>query len=99
MRKSSSLYRTETPRDVETFYRVKKGYLGLGLCDYCAAQASYGHAHGFAVVEPPRPGCIEIVETFDFAAPNGWRKASRERLREGRRRASAPRPITCGTWG
>lgn len=99
MTRSGSLCRTETLNDVETWQRVKRGYVGLGLCDYCAAQAAYGHAHGFAAVEPPRPVCAEIVQEFDFQAPNGWRKASRERLAAGRRRALNPRPVTCGRWG
>lgn len=71
----------ETYAECRTFERVAKGYARLGLCDVCAAQASYGHQHGFRAVLPPCQLCLETVETFDYHAPNGWRKASKEHLR------------------
>lgn len=71
----------ETPGQVAAWEQVKSRYLRLGLCHYCAAQAAYGHACGFATVEPPRPGCLPVIQGFEFDAPNGWRKASKERLR------------------
>lgn len=71
----------ETRSEYLEFERVRNGYERNGLCDVCAAQASYGHQHGFAVVMPPCPLCASVVRTFDFPAPNNWRKASRTRLR------------------
>lgn len=82
-----SLHTPETPGQARAWEEIKRQYLRLGLCHYCAAQAAYGHAHGFAWVERPRPGCLPVVATFEYEAPNGWRKASRERLR-GRSRSS-----------
>jgi hypothetical protein len=73
----------ETRSEYLEFERVRNGYERNGLCDLCAAQASYGHQHGFAVVMPPCPLCLSVVHTFDFPAPNRWRKASRTRLRRG----------------
>lgn len=73
----------ETKSEYLEFERVRNGYQRNGLCDACAAQASYGHQHGFAVVMPPCPRCLSVVNTFEFSAPNKWRKASRTRLRRG----------------
>ena len=75
--------RPETRSEYLEFERVRNGYERIGLCDVCAVQASYGHQHGFAVVMPPCSLCASIVRTFEFPAPNRWRKASRTRLRRG----------------
>lgn len=37
----------ETPRQVETWQRVKNRYREAGLCNGCAGQAAYGHQMGF----------------------------------------------------
>lgn len=73
--------RPETVSEYLEFERVRNGYERNGLCDVCAAQASYGHQHGFRVVLSPCTLCVAVVETFEYNAPNGWRKASRRRLR------------------
>lgn len=80
----------ETYAECRAFERVAKSYARLGLCDTCAAQASYGHQHGFSAVNPPCPLCASTVTTFDYSAPNGWRKASKARLRRPTMWSSGP---------
>lgn len=84
-----SLHKPETPGQAAEWDRIKNQYVTTGLCSRCAAQAAYGHSHGFAVVVPPCAGCVAIVARFEHAAPNGWRKASRGRLRGTSTRSSA----------
>lgn len=87
--RSQSLTVPETPGQAASWEQIKGQYLTTGLCSRCAAQAAYGHAHGFAVIEPPCSDCLSIVATFEYGAPNGWRKASRDRLRAASTRSSA----------
>lgn len=84
--------RPETVSEYLQFERVRDGYERNGLCDVCAAQASYGHQHGFRVVLRPCTLCVPVVKTFEYDAPNGWRRASRSRLRRPRMWASLTSP-------
>lgn len=77
----SNLHEPETPGQVKEQQRLQRQYVRLGLCPRCADQAAYGHSLGFTVIEPPCPDCLSTIEQFDLARPNGWRKASRARLR------------------
>jgi hypothetical protein len=69
-----SLFQAETLRQAQTFETYKGHYVAAGLCFYCAAQAAYGHQHGFPVVEQPRHReCAEVILTLPVPQVNRWR--------------------------
>lgn len=69
-----SLRKSEGLRQAARFETYKNRYASIGLCHYCAAQAAYGHQHGFSAVEQPRHReCWEIVEGLPNAEVNAWR--------------------------
>lgn len=71
-----SLFEPESPRQVQTFDTYRHRYGSLGLCQDCAAQAAYGHQHGFSVVEQPRHvECWEVVKGLPDPEVNEWRSA------------------------
>jgi hypothetical protein len=80
----------ESATQAATWQTTTTRYIALGLCPRCAAQAAYGHQLGFSRVEPPCADCLSVVEGFDMEKPNGWRKASRERLRNALTGALSP---------
>lgn len=93
---------TETPTAAASWERRKARYLRAGICHGCAAQAAYGHAHGFAQVHPPCGSCRPVVATLPVPAANGWRKtAGRKPPADLRARGTgrcavpphAPRPV------
>lgn len=98
-RAPNSLNTPETPGQERSWAEFKNQYLRLGLCHRCAAQAAYGHAHGFAVVEPPCPDCLPVIQGFEFERANDWRKASKERLRGGSMSSSAVDGLPVGAEG
>ena len=64
----------ETLRQARRFDERATQYRRALGCDPCAAQAAYGHQHGFADVHRPCTACQPIVGTFPVPAVNGWRK-------------------------
>ena len=76
----------ETPGQAHAFQGRLNRYRIAGLCDACAAQAAYGHLHGFSQVHPPCKLCRSIVSEFPKVKPNGWRA-----LDLGRAQAISPR--------
>lgn len=69
----STLTRPETQREAVAFGTRRNRYAGAGLCDVCAAQAAYGHAHGSRAVQAPCTRCAVVVSTFPSPKRNGWR--------------------------
>ena len=69
----------ETDGEARSFQRYVHRYLTRGLCHRCAAQAAYGHQHGFNSVHAPCAGCRDLVSTLPVAKPNGWRSDPRKR--------------------
>lgn len=63
----------ETVWQAQTFEKYKNRYVIAGVCHYCAAQAAFGHQHGFGQVEPPRSCCAEVVAGLPVEKSNGWR--------------------------
>lgn len=68
-----SLFKPETVRQARTFDTYANRYQSVGLCDYCAAQAAFGHQHGFSVVEPVGDCCIAIVSRLPKSEHCCWR--------------------------
>lgn len=69
---TATLTRPETPNEARHFTIRRNTYALMGLCDVCAAQASYAHAHGASLVEPPCPDCTHTVASFPNPKGNGW---------------------------
>ena len=66
----ASLVEAETFDQAQTFETIKNKYLGDGLCFRCAAQAAYGHQHGFTMVHPPCAKCLPVVARFPVPVSN-----------------------------
>jgi hypothetical protein len=64
----------ESRRQAIRWQRHKGRYLATLGCHTCAAQAAYGHQHGFSVIHPPCDSCRTKVATLPVPAVNGWRK-------------------------
>ena len=60
----TSLNQPETLAQARRFQSWCGRYRAAGLCNMCAAQAAYGHAHGWRVIEPPCPRCLPVLATF-----------------------------------
>jgi hypothetical protein len=69
----------ESNRQARTYDATKLHYQRLGLCRFCAAQASWGHQLGFSRVKPPCDECQPFVDTFPTAKPGRWRSDSPRR--------------------
>lgn len=67
--------RPESLEQARTFTKYRNVYSSKGLCDHCAAQAAYGHQHGFHQVHPPCEDCYDLVLTFPHrTSAQAWRK-------------------------
>jgi hypothetical protein len=69
----------ESNRQARTFDSTKLRYQRLGLCRFCAAQASWGHQLGFSRSNPPCDECQPLVDTFPVAKPERWKSTSPRR--------------------
>lgn len=69
-----SLTEPERPRQVRRWQVWEGRYHAVLGCHRCAAQAGYGHAHGFSVIHPPCDSCRAKVAALPVPAVNGWRK-------------------------
>lgn len=69
----STLTEPESVRQAQRHESVTNSYRLAGLCVRCAAQAAYGHQHGFSTVRRPCTACRSVVERFPVGKPNGWR--------------------------
>lgn len=68
--------RPETLEQARTWTRYRNHYAEvIGLCDTCAAQAAYGHQHGWNAVDKPCLTCLPLVGSLPRSAGNGWRYA------------------------
>jgi hypothetical protein len=87
MRQVKKADRPETLNQANRWERIRRSYLGDGLCEVCASQAAWGHQLGFGFVSarrwpeadrrisPPCKSCAPIVATFPVdATGSGWRR-------------------------
>ena len=80
--------RGETWSEAQAFTWRNNQYLRAGLCPRCAAQAAYGHQHGWRAVHPPCDACAAIVGSFPkWTSVDAWRALGREGAGEGMRDA------------
>jgi hypothetical protein len=70
---SASSRRTESFRQARTFDEVRATYRADGFCSRCAAQASFGHQLGFAVVACICVSCHGKRANYRFAAEHAQR--------------------------
>lgn len=69
-----SLFKPETVGQAQLFETYKNRYVDVGLCHYCAAQAAYGHQHGFSNVEYAADWCCgPVIARLPNEEVNGWR--------------------------
>lgn len=79
---NATINQTETPAQAQRFDTVRKHYDSLGLCPSCAAQAAYGHQHGFSVAKSPCQECWQIIARFPRQEANGWRSLEWQKYRQ-----------------
>jgi hypothetical protein len=86
----------ETKRQAIRWDVIKRRYTDVGLCDRCAAQASWGHqdnAGGWDDLPKPCESCMPIVRDFPTPTTNPlWRKFERPQDHKRNR----PAPVTPG---
>ena len=63
----------ETLTQAHRFTKYAARYRAAGLCPRCAAQAAYGHQHGWVAVHAPCTVCAVAVAALPHVQPNNWR--------------------------
>lgn len=85
------IQRNETKSECNEWGATKSHYLKHGLCQRGAAQAAYGHQHGFSQIEPPCEECRAVASRFPVEKlSQDWRSKPYRDGRTGFSIASKP---------